>query len=290
MKLIPPPNTPPLRAGIDGAGCRINRKEPRALARASSMHPIIAKIGPLSIYSYGLMVALGFAVAILLSYRLAARFNINKDKIVDFGIVVLLGGLIGARLFYVLMNIRYYITNPLEIINLTKGGLVWYGGFLFGILVSILFVKKNNISFWDGADLFAPFIALAQSVGRIGCFLNGCCYGKLAPDSYLFGVIFPHESVSRHPTQIYESVALLILFLVLRRWQEARHFKGEIFLVYAILYSMSRFLLESLRGDNLKILSNLTVSQVVSAAILLVCLAILIARFLSWKKSSSRSV
>lgn len=253
------------------------------------MHPIIAKIGPLSIYSYGLMVALGSAVAILLSYRLAARFNINKDKIVDFGIVMLLGGLIGARLFYVLMNIGYYIANPLEIINLTKGGLVWYGGFLLGILVGILFVKKNNISFWDGADLFAPFIALAQSIGRIGCFLNGCCYGKLAPDNYLLGVIFPHESVSRHPTQIYESVALLILFLVLRRWQGSRHFKGEIFLVYAILYSLSRFLLESLRGDNLNILSNLTVSQVVSAAILLVCLAILIARFLSWKKSSSRS-
>lgn len=253
------------------------------------MHPIIAKIGSLSIYSYGLMVALGFALAILLSYRLAARFNINKNKIIDFGIVVLLGGLIGARLFYVLMNTGYYIANPLEIINLTKGGLVWYGGFLSGILVGILFVKKNNINFWDGADLLAPYIALAQSIGRIGCFLNGCCYGKFAPDNYLLGVIFPHESVSRHPTQIYESVAMLIVFLVLRRWQEARHFKGEIFLVYAVLYSLSRFLLEFLRGDNPKILSNLTVSQVASAAILLTCLAILITRFLSWKKSSSGS-
>lgn len=253
------------------------------------MHPIIAKIGPLYIYSYGLMVALGFAIAITLSYREAARFHIDKDRIIDFGIVVLLGGLIGARLFYVLMNLGYYIANPKDIINLTKGGLVWYGGFLVGILVGIVFVKRNNINFWDGADLLAPFIALAQSMGRIGCFLNGCCYGMPAPKGYILGVTFPCESVLRHPTQVYESVILLILFLVLRRWQRSRHFKGEIFLGYAILYSLSRFSLEFLRGDNPKILANLTISQIVSTAILLICLAILIIRFLSWKKSSSRS-
>lgn len=253
------------------------------------MHPIIAKIGPLYVYSYGLMVALGFAVAIWLSYREAPRFKIDKDKIIDFGIVVLLGGLIGARLFYVLMNIKYYAGNPSEIINLTKGGLVWYGGFLFGLLVGIIFVKKNKINFWDGADLLAPFIALAQSIGRIGCFLNGCCYGIRAPADYVLGVIFPHEEILRHPTQIYESVALLILFIVLRKWQEARHFKGEIFLGYAALYSSARFLIEFFRGDNPKILYGLSMSQVVSVSILSVCLIILTVRFLSWKKSSLRS-
>lgn len=253
------------------------------------MHPIIAKIGPLFIYSYGLMVALGFAVAILLAYREATRFGIDKDRVIDFGIVVLLGGLIGARLFFVLTNITYYIANPLEIINLTKGGLVWYGGFLMGILVGIVFVKKNNINFWNGADLMAPFIALAQSIGRLGCFLNGCCYGIIAPKDYALGVKFPHEEVLRHPTQIYESVVLLIVFLILREWQGKRHFKGEIFLGYAMLYSLSRFLLEFLRGDNPKILLGLTISQIVSIAILAACLIILTIRFILWKKSSSRS-
>jgi phosphatidylglycerol:prolipoprotein diacylglycerol transferase len=252
------------------------------------MHPIIAKIGPLYIYSYGFMVALGFALAISLAYKEAARFGINKDKIVDLGIVILLGGLIGARLVFVLMNIKYYVANPLEIINLTKGGLVWYGGFLMGIIAGIVFVKKNNINFWDGADLLAPFIALAQSIGRIGCFLNGCCYGIIAPKDYVLGVKFPYEAVFRHPTQTYESVAMLVVFLILREWQLKRHFKGEIFLGYAMLYSLCRFLLEFLRGDNSKILFGLTIGQVVSAAILTSCLVVLTIRFILWKKSSSR--
>lgn len=254
------------------------------------MHPIIAKIGPLYIYSYGLMVALGFALAMLLAYKEAPRFNINKDKIIDFGIVILLGGLVGARLFYVFMNIKYYIAHPLETINITRGGLVWYGGFLTGILIGIIFVKKNKMSFWDGADLLAPFIALAQSIGRIGCFLNGCCYGSAAPKDYILGVIFPYEEVLRHPTQIYESAVLLILFLILRKWQEMRHFKGEIFIGYAMLYSLSRFLLEFFRGDNPKIFAGLTIGQILSVIISLVCLVILIVRFLLWKKSSSKSV
>lgn len=253
------------------------------------MHPIIAKIGPLYIYSYGLMIALGFAVAILLSYREAQHFKINKDKIVDFGIVILLGGLIGARLFFVLMNIKYYIANPLEIVNLSKGGLVWYGGFLTGILVGIIFVKKNNINFWDGADLLAPFIALAQSIGRIGCFLNGCCYGSIVNKGYVLGVTFPHETVLRHPAQFYESLTLLILFLVLRYWQRHRHFKGEIFLGYAMLYSLSRFVLEFFRGDNPKIFAGLTIAQLVSIGILAACAIVLIFKLLSWKKKSSRS-
>lgn len=253
------------------------------------MHPILAKIGPLCIYSYGLMVALGFAVAMLLAYREAERFGINKDKIIDFGIVILLGGLAGARLFYILMNLDYYAANPAEIINLTKGGLVWYGGFLLGVLIGIIFVRRNKINFWDGADLMAPFLALAQSIGRIGCFLNGCCYGIPAPKGYILGVIFPHDSVIRYPVQIYESVALLILFLILRRWQGSRHFKGEIFLGYAMLYSLARFLLEFLRGDNPKILLNLSMSQIVSAAIFLICLVIIIVRLISWKKNYSRS-
>ena len=244
------------------------------------MHPVIAKIGPFCIYSYGLMVALGFAAAILLAYREAPRFGINRDKIIDFGIFVLLGGLFGARLLFVLLNMAYYMANPSEIIDLTKGGLVWYGGFVMGILVGILFVRKNNINFWDVADLLAPFIALAQSIGRVGCFLNGCCYGSYAPAGYIFSIKLPYESIPRHPTQIYESLVLLVLFLILRRWQASRHFKGEIFLGYAILYSLSRFLLEFLRGDNAKILAGFTISQVMSLSILLICLPILIAGFI----------
>lgn len=250
------------------------------------MHPIIAKIGPLYVYSYGLMVAIGFVVAILLAYRGAPRFGLDKDKIIDFGIVVLLGGVAGARLVFCLMNLGYYISNPLEILNLTRGGLVWYGAFLSGILTAVWFVKKHNINFWDGADLLAPFIALAQSFGRIGCFLNGCCYGSPAPQWYMISVVFPDESLLRHPVQIYEAAALLILFVILRRWQERRRFKGEIFLSYTVFYSVIRFALEFFRGDNPRIFINLTIGQLVSMGIFIVSLAMLTYRFLSWKKST----
>jgi phosphatidylglycerol:prolipoprotein diacylglycerol transferase len=253
------------------------------------MHPVIARIGPLYIYSYGLMVALGFAVFVSLAYRQAEKFGINKDKVVDFGISILLGGLAGARIFYILTDLGYYIAHPAQVFDLTKGGLVWYGGFLMGLVVGLIFVRLNNINFWDGADMLAPFIPLGQAIGRIGCFLNGCCYGTPVSLNNAFGVLFPGESVLRHPTQIYESIGLLVLFLMLKKWQSARRFKGEIFLGYALSYSVLRFLIEFLRGDNPRILLGLTIGQLVSVAMFLVSAAMLGTGYILWKKSSSRS-
>ena len=252
------------------------------------MHPIIAQIGPLCIYSYGMMVSIGFAVAIILAYTRAAEFGLDKDRIIDFGIVVLLGGLAGARLFYVLLNMEYYLSHPLEIINVTRGGLVWYGAFISGILIAIIFVKKNNINFWMGADLLAPYIALAQGIGRIGCFLNGCCYGSIIvqPSNYVPYVAFPGESVFRHPTQIYSSLCLIFLFVILRALQRKRLFNGEIFLGYVVGYAVIRFGLEFLRGDNPKILLGLTISQLISVVVFAVGLTLFLHRFYQWKKSS----
>jgi phosphatidylglycerol:prolipoprotein diacylglycerol transferase len=250
------------------------------------MHPIITNIGPLYIYSYGLMVAIGFAAATLLAYRHAAEFGINKEKIIDFGITILLGGIMGARAFYVILNIQYYIRNPLDVLNLTKGGLVWYGALLSGLIAGTWFVRKNNINFWQMGDLFAPYIAMAQAFGRIGCFLNGCCYGSQAPGGFILGVVFPNESVLRHPTQIYSSIVLLLIFVVLRFWQKKNPFKGQIFLGYLILYSIMRFLLEFLRGDNPKDYFGFTVSQAISAAIFMICLIVFTQRLFKWKKSS----
>ncbi|MDP3729912.1 MAG: prolipoprotein diacylglyceryl transferase [Candidatus Omnitrophota bacterium] len=247
------------------------------------MHPIIAKIGPLYVYSYGLMVAVGFAVATLLAYKHADDFKINKDRIIDLGIVMLVCGIIGARIVYIALNFQYYVKNPLEIINLTKGGLVWYGAFIFGMIGSAWFVKKNRISFWTAADLFAPYIALAQAFGRIGCLLNGCCYGAAAPSSLLLSVVFPDESILRYPTQVFSAVALLLIFVILRIWQKRRHFGGEIFIGYGLLYSVKRFGVEFFRGDYPKILYGLTISQLISAAVFAACLSLFIYRCLKWK-------
>jgi phosphatidylglycerol:prolipoprotein diacylglycerol transferase len=249
------------------------------------MHPILAKIGPLYVYSYGLMVAIGFAVATLLAYKHAGDFGIDREKIIDLGIVMLASGIVGARVVYVALNFQYYMGNPLEVINLTKGGLVWYGAFIFGLTAAAWFVKKNRINFWTAADLFAPYIALAQAFGRIGCFLNGCCYGSAVPSGFMLGVIFPEESVWRYPTQIFSAIALFLIFAILRIWQKKRHFGGEIFLGYGLLYSMKRFGVEFFRGDYPKILYGLTISQLISAAIFIVCLSLFIRRYIKWKNS-----
>ena len=250
------------------------------------MHPIITKIGPLYVYSYGMMVAIGFAVATLLAYRHAGDFGIDKERIIDLGIVMLVSGIIGARIVYIALNFQYYIRNPLEIVNLTKGGLVWYGALILGMIVSAWFVKKNSISFWNAGDLFAPYIALAQAFGRVGCFLNGCCYGAAAPGDFILDVVFPGELVLRYPTQMLSALTLLLIFAILRIWQKKRHFTGEIFLGYGILYSMKRFTVEFFRGDNPRILYGLTISQLISIAIFIICLTIFIRKYLKWKNST----
>jgi phosphatidylglycerol:prolipoprotein diacylglycerol transferase len=198
---------------------------------------------------------------------------------------MLISGIVGARIVYVAMNIQYYMRNPVEIINLTKGGLVWYGAFIFGMIGAALFLKKNRINFWTAGDLFAPYIALAQAFGRIGCLLNGCCYGSVVPAGSILGVVFPNESVSRYPTQIFSAILLLIIFIILIIWQKRRHFNGEIFLAYGLLYSMKRFGIEFFRGDYPKILHGLTISQLISAAIFVVCLIIFMQRYFKWKIS-----
>lgn len=249
------------------------------------MHPVIIKIGPLCIYSYGLMVALGFAAATLLAYRHADDFGIDKERVIDLGIVMLVCGIVGARIVYIVLNFQYYARNPMEIVNLTKGGLVWYGALIFGMIAAAWHVHKKKISFWTAADLFAPYIALAQAFGRIGCLLNGCCYGSVAPSGSILNIVFPGESAFRYPTQIFSAMALLLIFAILRIWQDRRHFIGEIFLGYCLLYSVKRFIIEFFRGDNPRIFHGLTISQLISVAIFIVCFGLFIYRCLKWKHS-----
>ncbi len=250
------------------------------------MHPVLIKLGPLSIYSYGVMVALGFGIATFLLSRRAPKFNLDKDAMLDLAIVLFIAGIVGARLLYVLLHFDYYRSNPFEIPNLAKGGLVWYGGFIFAFFVMLLYLKKKHLDFWQVTDLMAPCVALAQGFGRIGCLLNGCCYGVVAPSGYPFGLAFPAEPITRHPTQVYSAVALFLIFIVLRRWQERRHFAGEIFLGYCILYSLKRFLIEFLRADNPRIILNLTLSQAISTVILAIALAAFTYKAIKWKRKN----
>jgi phosphatidylglycerol---prolipoprotein diacylglyceryl transferase len=251
------------------------------------MHPILLKVNSFNVYSYGFMVALGFAVSVFLMCASAGRFNLNKDRVIDLSILVLVTGVIGARLLYVVLNLKYYIANPLEIIQLSKGGLVWYGGFLAALAAMVIYARRKGLGFLRAADFFVPYLALAQVFGRIGCFLNGCCYGIEAPSGYPLAVIFPYDTISRHSTQIYAAFALIIIYIILRLWQERPHFTGEIFLAYCMLYSGKRFLIEFVRGDNPRVVLGLTLSQALSVAVFLVSLFIFIKKISEWNQSNT---
>lgn len=251
------------------------------------MHPILLKVGPFTVYSYGMMVAIGFAAAVFFIYRRAAKFHIDKNKMIDLCIIILISGVIGARFLYVLLNLSYYTANPIEIVKLSKGGLVWYGGFLTGLVALIIYLRKAKLDFWAVMDLVAPYIALAQAFGRIGCLLNGCCYGIEAGPGCMFAVRSVNDPTMRYPVQIYSAIALFLIFLILRVWQDRKHFVGEIFLGYCALYSYKRFLIEFMRADNPKIWFGLTMSQLISIAVLLTAIIIFLYKAAKWKRERS---
>ena len=243
------------------------------------MHPVLIKIGPVSIYSYGLMVAIGFGISAALAYHRAAKFGLDRGAIVDCFIIMLASGVAGARLLYVLLNFKHYISNPLEIFNLSMGGIVWYGGFITAVLSMLIFLRARKLDFWATTDFIAPYVALGQAFGRIGCFLNGCCYGIEAPAGFPLG--------ARHPTQLYSAALMLAIFAILILWQNRVRFAGEIFLGYCLLYSCKRFFIEFLRGDNPKIFLGLTMSQLISAAVFLIACYIFNKRSGLWNHSKA---
>lgn len=223
------------------------------------MFPIICQIGPISIYSYGLAIALAFLVCIFLATREARMKNLDPDKIYDLAFFVLIGGIVGGRLLYVILNIGYFIKHPFEIVMIHHGGLAWFGAFGFATLVGIIFLKRNNLPVLKTMDLLAPYLALGQAIGRIGCFLNGCCYGRPAE----WGIYFPAHQAKLIPTQFFSSLYLLIIFIILKFLQKKNFKIGQIFFTYLLLYSVARFLIEFLRADTPKIIIGLSVFQII---------------------------
>ncbi len=250
------------------------------------MHPIITKLGPVTIYSYGLMIALAYLLGLYVARREAIRKNIKVDLVYDLAFYLVIGSLIGARLYYVaLFDVSSFIKDPLSIFRIWQGGLAIHGAILGGILTGIFFSRFRRISFWKFADLVAPSIILGQAVGRLGCFLNGCCFG--VPTGSIFGVRFPEGSlpyiaygdVAVHPAQLYELLLNFVGFLILWSIRKRMKLEGGLFLLYLMIYSSIRIFTSSLRGDSLYIWnSNLNIAQIVSGVIFIIALGIFIKR------------
>lgn len=227
------------------------------------MHPIICRIGPFTLYSYGLTLVIAFIAGSVLAGLRAKKENINPEIIFNLCFIAFIFGVIGSRLFYIIENLAYYARNPLEIIMLQKGGLSWFGGLILGSCSAFVYIKRKKLSVYKILDLIAPYLALAQAIGRIGCFLNGCCFGKVSR----FGIYFPVHKAALIPTQLYSSLALFLIFLVLKYFQDKPHKEGQIFFLYLLLYSIKRFVIEFWRADNPAVFFGLTLFQVLSIAI-----------------------
>ena len=233
----------------------------------------LLKIGPFTIYGYGLMIAIGVLFAALLMQRRAKKLGLDEDLAYSLIFGALIGGFAGAKGLFYLINIRNIIADPAFLLYNLTDGFVVMGGITTGIIVCLLICRINGKGFLPYFDLFMPSIALAQGFGRIGCFLAGCCYGK--ETNHKLFVVFPDSvfaPAGKHliPVQIYSAIldfANCALLLKLSENRNLRKREGSIGGIYLILYGTGRFIMEFFRGDIERgMLGPLSLSQLLSLA------------------------
>ena len=232
----------------------------------------------ISVYKYAVCIVLGIVVALLLAKLSKERFGIDFSFALESCIIAIVIGTLGARLYYVLFNLNYYANHLSEIFNFRNGGLAIYGGLILGgisILVYSRICKKDTI---DLLDYLVPFVALAQFFGRFGNFFNVEAYGYETRSIFRMGIIEGIKYIEVHPMFLYEAVVNFVIFALLRILQRKRKFKGEIFLLYCMLYSFFRAILEGFRADSLMFF-GLRISQVLSVIIFIVSTVLFIKNY-----------
>lgn len=263
------------------------------------MYPELFRIGDFPINTYGVLLALGLMLALFVAAKLAERDGLPKERIYDLGLWTIIGGLIGSK-------ILMYFTEPnvnLFTLDFLRSGGVYYGGFIGGFVALAILINWYKLSFWKVADAFAPGVALGQFFGRQGCFSAGCCWGK--PTDLFWGVHFTEQGHQNtgvpiyglsgsdlflHPTQLYESFAMLAVFGILVYLHRKKRFSGQVLIGYMILYPIIRFTIEFFRDDPRGDLFGLTsalgisTSQIIS---LIVAAAAII--FMIWRLKNPKT-
>lgn len=261
------------------------------------MHPVLFTFGPFTIYTYGVLVAGGFVAGLWYAYWQAPRAGLNPRKIWNLGIYGILVALAVSKLWLVFSNLEYYIAYPRAIFSLAtlESGGVFYGGVIGGVAWVLLYTRLHQMRFLSVLDVSAAGVALGHGIGRLGCFAAGCCYGK--PTSMPWGVTFTSSAATRlsgtplhvalHPTQLYESGAEFLNFLILI-WLGARQqFSGQLIGAYFILYGVERGAIEFFRGDPGRTLlfhDSISLMQIVSVGL------ILAGAFLWWRGLRRRTL
>lgn len=253
------------------------------------MRKVLFQIGSFSVYSYGLMIAIGIILAGVMFMKRADKEKYNDDSLFNALFITVLFGMLGGKILYILVNIKSIISDPSILLNFGEGFVV-YGGILGGVIALAIYSKKKKWNILETFDLAAPSVALGQAFGRIGCFLAGCCYGK--ETNLWIGVKFPVDSLAQsgvylHPTQLYSSAFDFALVIVLILFARSNKKKGRVFSVYLILYSIGRFLVEFLRNDERGAIGILSTSQFI--AIFTLILGIIIFNLDKFKRRVKKS-
>lgn len=229
------------------------------------MHNDLFSIWGLTIHGYGLMIALGVLAAVTVGMFRAKRSGLNSEMIIDITLLCVFFGFIGAKILYVIVELPAFLQNPWKIFS--GNGFIVYGGIISGVLAAIVYCKKKECDFYRYLDLLIPSVALAQGLGRIGCFLAGCCYGR--PTTGWCGITFPKGSIAPEgipliPTQLISAGGDLLLAAFLIIYSKHAKYKGNVGAAYLVLYGIGRFLVEFLRNDERGDVGLLSTSQFIS--------------------------
>lgn len=256
---------------------------------APSLNRIFVQIGPLPIYWYGVIIALGAFLGLYLATREADRLGLNKDLIIDLIVFAIPISIISARIYYVVFEWERYVDQAWwKIFAIWEGGIAIHGALIGAVATAIVFTKVKKVSFWQIADVLAPGLILGQAIGRWGNFMNQEAHGGPIAEStynsfhqYLPDFIMNQmciEGIMYHPTFLYESVwniLVLILLLVIRRYNPLR---GEVFLTYVISYSIGRLFIEGLRTDSLYLFGQIRTAQLMSIMLIIGAIILIIYR------------
>lgn len=249
-----------------------------------NLSKVAVKIGSADIYWYAVLIVSAIVLSLILLYFTKKKYDIKYEDFLEIFIFALMGGVLGARLFYVLFNLEYYLRNISQILNIQNGGLAIYGGILAGAGISYIVCRIKKINFFDFADYVVPYVALSQGIGRIGNFFNVEAYGIETSSFFRMGIETAYGYIEVHPCFLYEMIGCFAIFIVLKLLQNKQKYKGEIFEFYLIFYGIIRFFVERLRSDSLTFY-GVKVSCIISLIAVILGLSLYIKNTVCRKKS-----
>jgi phosphatidylglycerol---prolipoprotein diacylglyceryl transferase len=253
------------------------------------MHPILFEVGGFPVYTYGLLLAAAYLLGLQFALMRAKSRGLDPSRVMDLGIWIIVSALVGAKLMLVVVERDRFTWSLPDLLNLFRSAGVFYGGLIAAVVVALWYLRRHRMPMWTVTDVFAPGIALGHVIGRVGCLLAGCCFGRQTdvPWAITFHSEFARQNVGTplgvplHPTQLYEAGAeLLILGVLLLTEKKGRPFPGRTFWSYLLFYGMSRFIIEFYRGDSRGVVdvlgTALSTSQFVSLLLVPLSLVMLV--------------